>query len=94
MHQMKLWNNDLCLYCRKVYERSTTHLYLCPHPTMTLARDRPFHQILDWSKEVDKDPFLLELLISFWHGEEVTLDEDCPPMLHNIYQIIHDIELH
>ena len=47
MHQMKLWDNDLCPCCRQVSERSTTHLFLCPHPTMSLTRDQSFHKILD-----------------------------------------------
>ena len=94
MYQMKLWDNDLCPCCRQVSEQSTTHLFYCPHPTMNLTRDRYFHQILDWLKEVDTDPLLLELLTPFWHEKEVTLDEDCPPMLHNIYQNIRDIGLY
>ena len=94
MHQMKLWDNDLCPCCRQVSERSTTHLFLCPHPTMTHTRDQSFHKILDWLEEVDTDPMLLDLLTLFWHGEEITLDADCPPMLKNVYNIILEIGLH
>ena len=94
MRQMKLWDNDLYPCCRQVSERSTTHLFLCPHPTMSLTRDQSFHKILDWLKDADTDPLLLDLLTSFWHGEEVTLEADCPPMLQNIYKKIRDIGLH
>ena len=85
MQQMKLWDNNLCPCCRQVPERSTTHIFLCPHPTMTLTRDRSFHKILDWLKEVHTAPSLLDLLTSFWHGETMQLDADCPPLLHSIY---------
>ena len=37
---------------------------------------------------------LLDLLTLFWHGEEITLDADCPPMLKNVYNIILEIGLH
>ena len=94
MQQMKLWDNDLCPCCRQVPERSTTHIFLCPHPTMTLTRDRSFHKILDWLKDVHTAPSLLDLITSFWHGETIQLDADCPPMLHSIHQTIRDIGVH
>jgi len=61
---------------------------------MTHTHDQSFHKILDWLEEVDTDPILLELSTSFWHGEEVTLDADCPPMLQNVYKTILEIGLH
>ena len=94
MHQMKLWDNDLCPCCRQVSERSTTHLFLCPHPTMIHIRNQSFHKILEWLEEVDTDPMLLDVLTSFWHGEEVILGQDGPPMLQNIYRTIIKIGLH
>ena len=94
LQQMKLWDNNLCPCCRQVEERSTTHVFLCHHPTMPTTRDKLFHTILDWLETVDTDPLLLELISSFWHGEEVIMDTDYPPSLIAIYQIMRDIGLH
>ena len=65
MKQMKFWDNNLSLCSRLVPERSTTHLFICPHPTMSTNRDQSFHQILDWLEDVDTDPSLLELITLF-----------------------------
>ena len=94
MQQMKLWDNNLCPCCRQVAERSTTHLFLCQHPSMSQTRDKSFHQILDWLETVDTDPLLLDLLSLYWHGEEVLMGPDYPPRLTSIYQIMRDIGLH
>ena len=48
MKQMKLWDNDLCPCCQQVTESTTMHLYLCPHPTVAMAREKSFHKILTW----------------------------------------------
>ena len=61
---------------------------------MTHTRDQSFHKIPDWLKEIDTDPMLLDLLTSFWHGEEITLDADVPPMLQNMYKTMVEIGLH
>ena len=61
---------------------------------MSEAHDKSFHKILDWLEEVNTNPLLLELLTSFWHGEEIVMDTDFPPMLQSIYQTIRDIGLH
>ena len=61
---------------------------------MPHTRDQCFQKILDWLKEIDTDPMILELLTSIWHGKEVILDTDCPPMLQNIYKKILEIGLH
>ena len=65
MKQMKLWDNNLCSRCKLVPERSTTHLFIYPHPNMSPNRDQSFHQILDWLEDVDTDPSLLELITLF-----------------------------
>ena len=94
MEQMKLWDNNLCPCCRQVPERSTTHLFLCPHPSIEELRNTSFHNILDWLHEIDTDPLLLHILSSFWHGEDVHFDTDHPPLLKHIYNTMRDIGLH
>ena len=42
MKQMKLWDNDLCPCYHQVPERSTTHLFLCPHPTIHTYCEKHF----------------------------------------------------
>ena len=66
---MKLWDNDLYPCFQQVSERTTMHLYLCPHLTVATARERSFHKILTWFKKVHTDPLMLEIITAFWHGE-------------------------
>ena len=94
MQQMKLWDNNLCPCCRQVPEQSTTHLFLCPHPSMVKLRNTSFHNILEWLKDANTDPLLQYILSSFWHGEEVHFDADHPPELKYIYNTMRDIGLH
>ena len=61
---------------------------------MIHTRNQSFHKILEWLEEVNTDPMLLDVLTSFWHGEEVILGQDGPPMLQNIYRTIIEIGLH
>ena len=93
MKQMKLWDNDLCPCCQQVTESTTMHLYLCPHPTVASTREKSFHSILTWLDTVHTDPSLLEILTSFWHGENLILDQDCPQCLKNMYTTMRDIGL-
>ena len=79
MKQMKLWGNDLCPCCRQVTESTTMHLYLCPHP---------------WLEIVHTEPLLLEIITTFWHGENLILDPDCPQSLKSMYNTLRDIGLH
>ena len=85
MKQMKLWDNNLCLCCQKVSESTTTHLYLCPHPTIAMAREKAFHKILTWLDTIHTESLLLEIITAFWHGENLILDKECPKSLKNIY---------
>ena len=93
MKQMKLWDNDLCPCCQQVTESTTMHLYLCPHPTVAMAREKSFHKILTWLDTIHTEPLLLEIITAFWHGDNLTLDEECPQSLTNIYNILRDIGL-
>mmetsp|Transcript_9156 Transcript_9156/g.9268 ORF Transcript_9156/g.9268 Transcript_9156/m.9268 type:complete len:127 (-) Transcript_9156:554-934(-) len=93
MKQMKLWDNDLCPCYQQVTESTTMHLYLCPHPTVASTREKYFHSILAWLDTVHTDPSLLEILTSFWHGENLILDQDCPQSLKNMYTTLKDIGL-
>ena len=55
---------------------STSHreLYLCPHPTLAISREKSFHKILDWLETVHTEPLLLEIITAIWHGENLILD--------------------
>ena len=70
------------------------HLYLCPHPTLAIAREKSFDKILDWLETVHTEPLLLEIITAFWHGEDLILDQDCPQSLKNMYSDLQDIGLH
>ena len=91
MKQMKLWDNDLCPCCRQVPERTTMHLYLCPHPNISMPREKSFHEILTWLETTDTEPLLLEIITAFWYGENLILNEDYTQPLRNIYTILCDI---
>ena len=43
---------------------------------------------MDWIEEVHTDPLLLEIITSFWCGEDVVFDTDCDKYLQSIYNII------
>ena len=94
MKQMKLWDNDLCPCCQQVSESTTTHLFLCPHPTVAMAREKVFHKILTWLETINTESLLLEIITAFWHGENLILDKECPKSLKNIYNTLRDIGLH
>ena len=94
MHQMKLWDNDLCPCCRQIPERKTMHIFICPHPNMIKVKEQLFSNILLWLEEVHTDPLLITIITKFWHGEELTLEDDCSPMILNIYKTLRDIGVH
>ena len=94
MKQMKLWDNDLCPCCQQVTESTTMHLYLCPHPTIAIAREKSFHKILTWLETAHTDPLMLEIITAFWHGENLVLDPECPQALKSMYNTLRDIGLH
>ena len=43
---------------------------------MVKLRNDSFHKILAWLKEANTDPILLEIISTFWYGQEVQLDSD------------------
>ena len=94
MKEIQLWDNDLCPCCHQVPERSTTHLFLCPHPLIQSCCEKAYHAILDWLTEVHTDSLVLESLTSFWHGEDVVLDPEYTQSLQMIYNTMRDIGLH
>ena len=94
MHQMKLWDNNLCPCCRQIPETSTMHIFCCPHPTMVHNKEKLFQSILLWLEVQQTDPSLLEMITSFWHGETPQLDDTSSPTLRSIYQLFCEIGVH
>ena len=45
------------------------HVYICPHPTVAIARENSFHSILTWLEIVHTDPLMLDFITALWHGE-------------------------
>ena len=78
MKIMKLWTTDLCPCCQQVPETSTTHLYICPHPSLRDLRNTLFRDILDWLLEVHTCPHLYHIIESLWKGRSPSLDRDTP----------------
>ena len=70
------------------------HLYLCPNPTIAIAREKSFHQILNWLETAHTDPILLEIITSFWHEKNLVLDPECPQVLKSMYNTLRDKGLH
>jgi len=91
MKVMGLWTTDLCPCCRQIPERSAMHLYQCPEETMSSLRNKLFTSILEWMEEVDTCPKLLAMITSFWKNQLPSHDEDTPPQLHKIYNILREI---
>ena len=73
--------------------QDNVHIF-CPHPNMIQAKDKLFRKILSCLEEVHTDPLLITTITSLWHGEELTLEADCPPIIRNIYQTLRDIGKH
>ena len=94
MKQMKLWDNDLCPCCRKIPETKSMHIFLCPHPQMVQLRNDLFNKILKWLNEVHTDPLLLDIIKTFWYGQEMQFDEDSPSSSISIYQTLREIGVH
>ena len=85
-----LWKDDLCPCCCLVPEKSTTHLFLCPEPSITQRRNKLFNEILQWMDEVDTCPHILHMISKFWYGEQVQLEE-APFIFRKIYNTLQEI---
>ena len=94
MKQMKLWDNDLCPCFRRIPETKSMHIFLCPHPNMVKLRNKSFHNILAWLQETSTDPILIEIISTFWYGQELQLDSDTSPTIRTIYKILREIGVH
>ena len=55
---------------------------------------KSFHSILTWLEIVHTDPLMLEIIATFWHGENLVLDPECPQALKFMYNTLRDIGLH
>ena len=94
MKQMKQWANYVCPCCQQVSEITNMHLYLCPHLTVAIAREESFYSILNWLETVHTDSLMIEFITASWHGENLSLDPECPQDLKPIYNTSRDIGLH
>ena len=94
MKQMKLWDNDLCPCCRQVPETKSMHIFLCPHPSMVKLRNTSFQNILTWLTDIDTDPLIIEIISTFWYGQEMDFDHDTPPIMLTMYNILREIGVH
>ena len=94
MRRTGLWQSDLCPCCRRIPEKSTTHLFLCPHPLMAVRRDSSFKDILMWMETVDTDPCILELISTLWYGQQPNFTSEDPRYLVDMWNTMQDIGPH
>ena len=40
------------------------------------------------------EPLMLEIITTFWHGEDLVLDPGCPKSLKSMYNNLREIGLH
>ena len=91
MERTGLWHNSLCPCCQLVPESSTSHLYLCPSPTIATLREKLYKDILMWLKEVNTEPSLLHLITSLWYARQPDLPTMQSPQLRKIWCTLVDI---
>ena len=57
-------------------------------------QEKEYHAILDWLAAEHTYPLLLEILASFWYGDDIILDDESSKSLQTVYNIMQDIGLH
>ena len=89
---MKLWDNGLC---PSIILREYNYASIPLSSSYSSYSERKyFHSMLTWLKTVHTDPLMLEFITTFWHGENLVLDPECPQPLKSMYYTLMYIGLH